>query len=409
MPKLLQINAALNKGSTGRIAEQIAALARRNGWDTYMMHGARYVNASEMHTFQVVTSLGERLHAVKSMLFDAHGLGSKYATQRVIREIERIQPDIIHLHNIHGYYLNYKVLFEFLKSIDIPIVWTLHDCWAMTGHCAYFDEVDCVRWKKECCRCPLIRNYPKSLCIDQSKRNYNLKKKLFSAMKNMTVVPVSKWLGEIVRDSFLVNYRCVVINNGVDINVFKPCDSDLRLQLGLENKTVLLGVASTWDERKGLKDFIELSHTLSQDYQIVLIGVSDTLQRNFPENIISIKRTESQSVLAEYYSVTDIFVNLTYSDNFPTTNIEALACGTPVVTYRTGGSPEAVTRETGLVVDKGDLNGIIAAIDEISRKGKSHYTDACRKRAVEFFNKDERFYDYIKLYDRLLLQGTRQN
>lgn len=407
MPKLLQINAALNKGSTGRIAEQIAALARRNGWDTYMMHGARYVNASEMHTFQVVTSLGERLHAVKSMLFDAHGLGSKYATRRVIREIERIQPDVIHLHNIHGYYLNYKVLFEFLKSIDIPIVWTLHDCWAMTGHCSHFDAVSCERWKTVCCNCPLRKTYPRSLFLDCSKYNYFLKQSLFTSIKNLTIVSVSHWLDGIKKSSYLSKYPSLVIYNGVDIQQFSPLKTDLRSRLGVGRKKVLLGVASTWKDDKGLQEFIKLSGLV--DYQVVLIGVSDEIKRKLPSSIIAIECTNNQQELAEYYSIAEMLINPTYNDSFPTINLEALACGTPVVTYRTGGSPEAITVETGLVVDKGDYDGLVAAIDEISRKGKSHYTDACRKRAVEFFNKDERFYDYIKLYDRLLLQGTRQN
>lgn len=407
MPKLLQINAALNKGSTGRIAEQIAALARRNGWDTYMMHGARYVNESEMHTFQVVTSLGERLHAVKSMLFDAHGLGSKYATRRVIREIERIRPDIIHLHNIHGYYLNYKVLFEFLKSIDIPIVWTLHDCWAMTGHCSHFEAVNCEQWKTVCRNCPLRKAYPKSLFSDCSKRNYFLKQSLFTSIKNLTVVPVSHWLDGIKKKSYLSKYPSLVIYNGVDIQQFSPFKSDLRSRLGVGHKKILLGVASTWKDDKGLQEFIRLSNLV--DYQVVLIGVSDRIKKKIPSSIIAIECTNSQQELAEYYSIAEILINPTYNDSFPTINLEALACGTPVVTYRTGGSPEAVTVETGLVVDKGDYDGLVAAIDEISKRGKSHYTDACRQRAVDFYNKDDRFYDYIKLYDRLLQQGTKRN
>lgn len=402
MPRLLQINASLNKTSTGRISEQIASLARGFGWDTYMIHGARYVNHSEMQTFQSVTPAGERFHAVKSMLLDAHGLGSSRATRQLIRQIEHIHPDIIHLHNIHGYYLNYKILFEYLQTIDVPIVWTLHDCWPMTGHCAYFDVIECERWKTECYLCPLKNDYPKSLFLTQAKRNYRLKKRLFSSVKDMIIVPVSNWLSTIVKDSFLGCYPCTVINNGVDLQVFAPCESDLRIQFGLEHKMVLLGVASTWDERKGLKDFVTLSSLLCADYQIVLIGVDEVQQRDLPSNIIAICRTESQEELAKYYSLADVFVNPTYSDNFPTTNIESLACGTPVVTYRTGGSPESVTADTGLVVDRGDVNGLISAIEEIRRHGKSHYSEACRHRALQYYNKDDRYADYIKLYDHLL-------
>ena len=254
--KLLQINAALNRGSTGRIAEQIASLARGRGWDTYMIHGARYVNRSDMQTLQTVTSLGEKVHAVKSMLFDAHGLGSTLATKRIVREIEGINPDIIHLHNIHGYYLNYKVLFGYLRTVDIPVVWTLHDCWTMTGHCAHFDVIGCERWKTECYNCPLKRDYPKSLLLERSKRNYNLKKQLFTSVKNMTIVPVSRWLGEIVKESYLGCYPCNVINNGVDIQLFSPIENNLRTQLNIGDRTVLLGVATAWKDDKGLQEFI---------------------------------------------------------------------------------------------------------------------------------------------------------
>ena len=407
MPRLLQINASLNKGSTGRIAEQIGSLARSGGWDTYIVHGARYVNKSDMYSLQVVTPLEERLHAIKSMLFDAHGLGSTRATRRVIREIERIHPDIIHLHNIHGYYLNYEVLFEYLHTLSIPIVWTLHDCWPMTGHCAYFDSVDCERWKVGCHCCPLKGDYPRSLFFDCSESNYSLKKRLFSSVANVTIVPVSNWLSDIVCESYLGGYSRRVINNGVDIQVFSPVASGLRTHWGIENKTILLGVASTWDERKGLKDFVSLSYRLGEGYQIVLIGVSENQREQIPNNIITVKRTESQEELAAYYSMADVFVNPTYSDNFPTTNIESLACGTPIVTYRTGGSPEAVTSDTGLVVDKGDIDGLISAIEEIRVKGKLHYTAACRQRALQCYNKDDRFNDYIELYERLYFNSKR--
>lgn len=398
--KLLQINAALNRGSTGRIAEQIASLARGRGWDTYMIHGARYVNRSDMQTLQTVTSLGEKVHAVKSMLFDAHGLGSTLATKRIVREIEGINPDIIHLHNIHGYYLNYKVLFGYLRTVDIPVVWTLHDCWTMTGHCAHFDVIGCERWKTECYNCPLKRDYPKSLLLERSKRNYNLKKQLFTSVKNMTIVPVSRWLGEIVKESYLGCYPCNVINNGVDIQLFSPIENNLRTQLNIGDRTVLLGVATAWKDEKGLQEFIRLSENTS--YQVVMVGVPEEIKRNLPQSIIAINRTNNQQELAAYYSMADMLVNPTYADTFPTVNLEALACGTPIVTYRTGGSPESVTEETGLVVDKGDFDALVKAIEEVKAKGKTHYSSACRQRAVALYNKDDRYEDYMTMYESLL-------
>ena len=400
MPKLLQINVALNKGSTGRIAEQIGKLARSKGWDTFILHGARYVNTSEMYSFQTGTPLLEKIHAVRSMLFDAHGLGSVNETQKAIEIIKQIKPDIIHLHNIHGYYLNYKILFEYLATTNTPVVWTLHDCWSMTGHCSHFDYIGCERWKYGCYNCPLKGDYPKSLFLDRSKQNYLLKKTLFSSVENMTIVPVSKWLGSIVEQSFLREYPIRVINNGVDLKVFSPKETDLKDRLGLTGKNVLLGVAASWKEDKGLREFIKLSRIA--EYQVIMVGVPAKLKGKLPEAIIAIERTNSQEELADYYSMADVLVNPTYNDTFPTVNLEALACGTPVVTYRTGGSPESITPETGFVVEKGDCNALYAAIMEIIAKGKDFYSAACRKRAENLYNKDDRFLEYLDLYQHLL-------
>lgn len=404
MPKLLQINASLNKGSTGRIAEQIASLVRRHGWDTYMVHGARYTNKSEMHTLQVVTSLGERLHAIKSMLFDAHGLGSTRATRRVVREIERIQPDIIHLHNIHGYYLNYKLLFEYLHTLHIPVVWTLHDCWPMTGHCAYFDSVNCERWKTGCQSCPLRSTYPKSLLLDRSRRNYELKRHLFTSVRDMTIVPVSQWLRGVVEDSFLSAYPCRVINNGVDVSVFSSRPSDLRSRLHLDDKKVLLGVAAIWEERKGLKDFIRLSQLLPDDYRIVLVGVSKEQQGILPSNMIGITRTENQEELVAYYSMSDIVLNLSYQETFGMTTVEGFSCGTPGIVYDKTASPELIIPSCGKVVEAGNMEQLLSAISEIISNGKSYYSAACRQRVLQYYNKDDRFGDYMTLYNHLLQQ-----
>ena len=401
MPILLQINSALNRGSTGRIAEQIGILAKEQGWNVYIAHGARYKGKSALQTIQVVTEKEEKLHALKSMAFDAHGLGSKKATEKLVERIKEINPDIIHLHNIHGYYLNYKVLFEYLATIDTPVVWTLHDCWTMTGHCAHFDAIGCDKWKTECYNCPLKREYPKSILLDRSARNYAIKKGLFSSLKNATIVPVSNWLGSIVKKSYLGNYTINVINNGVDLEIFKPLDaSRLRKKLGIGDKCILLGVATAWHNEKGLREFIRLSK--NHDYQIIMVGVPTEIKQNLPKEIIAIDRTNSQQELAEYYSMTDILINPTYNDSFPTVNLEALACGTPVVTFRTGGSPESITPETGIVVGKGDFEQLVVAIETVRKKGKAHYSTACRERAVMFYNKNDKFQEYITLYNSLI-------
>ncbi len=404
MPTLLQINSALNRGSTGRIAEQIGILAKEQGWNIYIAHGARYKGKSALQTIQVVTEKEEKLHALKSMALDAHGLGSKKATEKLVERIKEISPDIIHLHNIHGYYLNYKVLFEYLATIDTPVVWTLHDCWTMTGHCSHFDAIGCDKWKTGCYNCPLKREYPKSILLDHSARNYAIKKELFASLKNATIVPVSNWLGSIVKESYLGNYSVNVINNGVDLDIFKPADSSkLRNKLGIGNKIVLLGVATAWSRKKGLYDYIELSKHLPDKYQIVLVGIDNEIKKEIPSNIIAIERTNSQHELAVLYSLADIVLNLSYEETFGLTTVEGFACGTPGIVYDKTASPELITPETGIVLkDVGDFKTIIDSIEIIRRKGKVHYSTACRERAVMFYNKDDKFQEYITLYNSLI-------
>lgn len=400
MPRLLQINTSLNCNSTGRIAEQIGLLAKSRGWDCYIAHGPRFVKDSSLHSYQVESNLGEKIHWIKSFLLDGHGLSSTKATKKFVKWIDSIRPDIIHLHNIHGYYLNYQVLFEYLAHTNIPIVWTLHDCWSMTGHCSFFEGVGCDHWRYGCGNCIYKNDYPRTLFLDRSKYNYLLKRKAFTSLSNMTIVPVSDWLGSIVKESYLCKYPIRVIHNGTDLDVFKPLPIGNRYIYAKAEQKIVLGVASIWHERKGLNDFIELSKDSS--LKVILVGVNDKLKSNLPEGIIGITRTNNQKELAELYSIADVFVNPTYDDNFPTTNIEALACGTPVITYRVGGSPEAIDSSTGIVVEKGRLSSLKEAIRTITSCGKEIYRDTCRQRAVKFFNKDDRFQDYIQLYNELL-------
>ena len=401
MKKLLQINVVANIGSTGRIAENIGKLAISQGWESYIAYG-RGEPKSASKLIRVGSDSDMYMHALQSRLLDNHGLASVAATKSFVEEIKRINPDVIHLHNIHGYYLNYKILFEYLATIDTPVVWTLHDCWAFTGHCSHFDAIGCDKWRTGCFSCPLKGEYPVSKLMDASKRNYALKKRLFTSVPNLTFAPVSRWLADLVGESFLGKYPVQVINNGIDTEVFQQRQSDLRKKHGIENKFVLVGVAGVWDAMKGLEDFIKLSSMLPDDCVIIMIGLTKKQIETLPDNIIGIERTENQIQLAEYYSMADVYVNPTYNDSFPTVNLEALACGTPVITYKTGGSPESVTEGTGLVVNKGDVDNLLYAIETIRRNGKQHYSAACRQRAVEFYNKDDKFREYIKLYNELV-------
>lgn len=389
-------------GSTGRIAEGIAAMAAKHGWDCYMVHGQRYVNPSAYTSYQVSSSIEERIHFIKSTLFDAQGRGSRLATKQLVKFLKEISPDVVHIHNIHGCYINYQILFDYLTRENIPIIWTLHDCWSFTGHCMYFDRIECDRWKKGCFNCPQKKFFPRSI-IDRSARNYAIKKSVFCKADNIVMVPVSEWLCSLLQQSFLGSKRNLVIHNGIDLSIFKPVvETGVRSNYSLGNKRILLGVANGFSGRKGLDDFILLSKHLSEEQVIVLVGAKETEISQVPKQIIALPRTNSQQELVSFYSSADIFLNLTYEDNFPTTNLEALACGTPVITYQTGGSPEAIDENTGIVVPQGDIRQLEVAINKILTRGKDAYSNACRKRALSCFDKSERFEDYIKLYEELI-------
>lgn len=402
MKILLQINSVVNSGSTGRIAEEIGQTAIAAGWESYIAYG-RNERPSSSKLIKIGTDKDIKLHGLQTRLFDRHGLGSRGATDEFIKQIEVIKPDIIHLHNIHGYYINMEVLFHYLKKVNIPVVWTFHDCWPITGHCSHFTFVGCEKWKTQCYSCPQKKGYPASYFIDRSKKNYNLKKELFNSLPNLTLVPVSQWLAGILNESILQNFPIKVINNGINTEVFKPSMiSDFRKKYGLKDKFILLGVASVWEERKGLKDFIELSKLLNSDYQIVLVGLTKKQIELLPKNILGIERTESVDALADIYSTSDVFINPTYEDNFPTTNLESLACGTPVITYKTGGSPEAIDVSTGIVVEQGNIQGLVDAINVIKDNGKQYYSEACVKRAHRLYKKEDRYKEYIQLYNELI-------
>ena len=407
MKRILIINVSANTGSTGRIAEEIGQKAAANGYDFYFGYG-RLGRQSEAHLIRIGSDWDVKVHGLESMLFDNHGFGSRKATKRFIQEIEHIKPDVINLHNIHGYYLNVEILFEYLAKTNIPVVWTLHDCWPFTGHCSYFDRYHCEKWKTGCYDCPNSKGYPMSLFLDRSKANYARKKELFNKPKNITFVAVCNWMAENVKASFLGGYPVETIYNGVDVETFRPRfeglngSNRLKAKLGINEKAkVVLGVASTWDRRKGLDDFVKLRDMMSNQFAIVLVGLSEKQIKSLPDGIIGIRRTESIDQLAELYSLADVFVNPTYVDNFPTTNIEALACGTPVVTYRTGGSPEAIDESTGIVVEQGDIALLRSSIKFLAEH-KDMYSIACRNRALNSFNKQDRYQDYVDLFNRLI-------
>ena len=407
MKRLLQINPVVRVStSTGRIMQEIGELAMQNGWESYVAYskGRDGIRTCASHTIPIGNKWDTWMHGLETRLLDRHGLASVSVTYDFIKHLKEISPDIVHIHNIHGYFLNYPVLFEYLSKSGIPVVWTVHDCWLYTGHCYYYSYIQCNKWKNGCGDCPQKRKFPASWWMDRSARNYQDKREAFTSMPHdkLTIVPVSDWIrGEMSR-SFLKGYPFRVIHNGIDTEVFTVYGADeVKRKYGWQGKHVLLGVASIWSEEKGLPDFIKLAQQLRDDEMIVLVGVTEEQKSQLPQNVYGIRRTENIRELAQLYSAADVFVNPTWQDNYPTVNLEAIACGTPVVTYRTGGSVEAVTEDTGFIVEQGDVKGLLDAVRVIEQYGKHYYADRCRKYALANFRKEDRYADYLNLYEEL--------
>ena len=367
--KIFMINSVAGIRSTGRICTDLAELLHQRGHSCRIAYGREQApDFCKDYTVGVATKLGAYVRFARGLVLDDQGKGARRATRRLIREICDYAPDIIHLHNIHGYYLNIKMLFDFLAKADIPVVWTLHDCWSFTGHCAYFDFVGCEKWKDGSCgHCPAKTAYPPSLILDRSAKNIKEKKALFTSLKKLTLVTPSDWLRSMAEQSFLGKYECVTVNNGIDLSKFKPTESNVKEGLGIGDKRMILGVASVWEKRKGLQDFLALSGLIDENWRIVLVGLTKKQIASLPENIIGIERTNSIGELAELYTAADVFVNPTHEEVFGLVNIEARACGTPVVTYRTGGSVEAVDETYCRIVEKGDVEGLHEALLSVSK------------------------------------------
>ena len=411
MGKLLQINPVIRDStSTGRIMKEIGALASSKGWESFIAYSKARDGVKEIKGSSIVP-VGNKvdllIHYLATRLFDAHGLASKVATKRFIRKVCEIDPDVLHIHNIHGYFLNYKILFNYLKDSGKPVIWTVHDCWLYTGHCYHYSSERCMKWKEGCHDCPQKKAFPRSILFDRSKRNYRDKKEAFTSLGDkLTVVTVSEWLRDEMRSSFLGGCRFKVIHNGIDLDIFTndgPSTSLRDRVTYIADKKIILGVASIWLKEKGLDDFKKLAGMLDNDEVIVLVGkMSEQQRESLPGTIITLERTSDVHELASLYRSAIAFVNPTWQDNYPTVNMEATACGTPVITYRTGGSPESVVDgQTGFVIEQGDIEGILSALRKIESSDREEWRERCRALALNEFCKTDRYSDYITLYESL--------
>lgn len=409
--KILQINTVVNSGSTGRIAEGIGISIVQNGWESYIAFGRERQTFSMSKSIKIGNSIEFIMHALKTRLFDLHGFGSKRSTLKFIKIIDELNFDLIHFHNLHGYYLNIEYLFSYLNKKNIPIVCTLHDCWSFTGHCTHFTFVNCQKWKSQCFSCPEIKEYPASFFLDNSEFNFRRKKELFNSIKSLTIVPVSKWLENEVKQSFLNINTIKRINNGIDLNQFdrSRVTSFKYIKEEFKNKKIILGVSTKWTERKGLKDFFKLQKIISNDYKIVLIGLSNKQLKNLPLEIHGIERTENIEELVEWYVISEVLFNPTLEDTYPTINLESISCGTPVITYNTGGSPESISNGTGFVVKQGDLMSVLKALNSIASIDKEELYLKCRTYALNNFDKNKNFENYIKLYKDLIKKNESKH
>ncbi len=389
--KIVQINSVCGSGSTGKICVAVSRLLTRQHIENHILYA---VGSSDYPLgIRHMEDRDLKLQILKSRLSGYYGFQSIGATKRLLRELDRLSPDIVHLHNIHSHNVHLEMLFGYLKEKKIKVFWTFHDCWAYTGYCMYYDMARCGRWKTGCGSCPQRKHY--SWLFDRSAALYSKKRQLFSGL-DMTIITPSKWLAEEVKQSFLGGCPVKVIHNGIDLSVFRPTQSDFRRKHMLEGKFVILGVAMGWETRKGLDVFVKLAQRLDDRFRIVLVGTNAAIDRQLPENILSIHRTQNQRELAEIYSAADVFLNATREDNFPTVNLEAIACGTPVITFRTGGSPEAIDDTCGCVVEQDDTDALLDKLRSLAIHNP--YTEEnCLARAADF-DQGSSFRQYTALY-----------
>lgn len=392
--RIVQIN-AVPYGSTGRIMFQLADALEQEGHQVLCTSGFTWKGCSREDFFITSNIVEKTIHTSLAGLTGKIGSYSIGATRRLLKRLDEFQPDVIHLHNLHCWFVNIPMLFDYIQRHKIPVVWTLHDCWAFTGHCPHFEGIGCEKWKRECHHCPLYREYPRTFC-DYSKKMFHLKKKWFTQLENMSIVTPSQWLANRVKESFLKDCNLRVIPNGIDLQKFCPQPAGIRKKEGITGKYMVLGVSYAWDRKKGLDVFIRLRERLGEEYEIVLVGTDDKTDTLLPEGIRSIHRTENSRQLAELYSAADVFVNPTREDNFPTVNMEALACGTPVVTFATGGSPEIPDDTCGITVPKNDENALEAAIRKVCCE-KPFTQQMCTRRG-EGFDEKKTIQAYLAFY-----------
>lgn len=402
--KIAAINCTI-LGGGGKVMLNVAALCRKYGFEYYTFSPYSNIENPEFNSY-FVSKLEHRLNSYISQVVGYDNAIFKIGTKRLINRLKIINPDIIHIHGLHNWYVDYKMLFAYIKEKNIPVVWTQHDCWSFTGKCTHFTAANCNKWKTGCSKCPILNEYPKSL-VDNTKYMYNLKNRIFNSLDDLTIVSVSKWIQSQVKMSFLKKYRSVVIENGVDIKRYSYTQSELRKKYNLENKFIILGIANNFSEKKGINDFLELSENMKNhdDYKIVLIGIPDSLMSKCKEHdILAIPRTQNIEEIVEWYSTANVFFNPSIEESFGLVTIEAMSCGTPVIVYNSTASPELVKDTRCYCVEPRNLNKVISCINEIQLNGREYYSEICIKKVHENYSEHSQYNKYIRIYEDILIK-----
>lgn len=405
LKRVLIVNSVCGNGSTGKVVLELYHTLQNADYKCKIAYG-RNAAPTNIETLKIGSKLSICCHGLLSRITDRHGFYSTLSTKQFLKKVDNYQPDIVHLHNIHGYYINVKILFEYLFKRRIPVIWTLHDCWPFTGHCAYFNTVNCYKWHTECMRCPQKTTYPASYLLDSSFRNFYSKKKLFTSLTSLTLVVPSNWMKDRVKESFLSSYNVKVIQNGIDLSIFRPTENDIKKRYSIENKTIILGVANTWEPRKGLDYFIKLSKMLDSSFQIILVGLSAKQIRHLPSQIIGIKRVDDINNLVKLYSAADLLFNSSREETMGMVTIEALACGTPVMAFNCTAIPEMFDKTCGILLHEDSIKYIY---DTIQKGDWKRITSAACQAYAEKFSKGEKLKEYLSLFESILDNSSIQN
>jgi glycosyltransferase involved in cell wall biosynthesis len=401
--KIMQINAVANIGSTGRTTIELADVLKEQGHNYYIVYSEKRQNSTDENLYQMVPNFGKKMHAFLSRLFGLQGYFSTFSTLKLLRHISSIKPDVITLRNLHGNYINIPILLNYIANNNIPTVVVLHDCFFYTGRCMHYSASNCSKWQTGCFHCPRLKKDNVSWFFDRSKKMYKDKKYAFSKIKNLAVIGVSDWVTNEAKKSFLKDAKIIRrIYNWVHTDTFKPIPSDIRRKLNLEKKFVILGIASNWTKEKGVFDFIKLSKLIDENSIIFLIGEMPN-KLELQANIINVKSIDKLTELAKYYSLADVFLNLSIEETFGKVTAEALACGTPAIVYDTTGCAELIKENTGFVVPVNNINSLKEKILEIKEKGKAYYSDSCISHARENFDYKTNAKKYIELYNEMII------